>query len=91
MPHLYETDGAAIYRASFATIRAEADLARGHGALLALSPAATLARGYAVLRREDGSVVRSPGQVTAGERLEAILAEGTLAVTSGAAPEDGGE
>jgi len=28
MLHSYETDGAAIYRASFATIRAEADLAR---------------------------------------------------------------
>jgi precorrin-8X/cobalt-precorrin-8 methylmutase len=28
MPHLFETDGAAIYRQSFATIRAEADLAR---------------------------------------------------------------
>ncbi|HLG82204.1 MAG TPA: precorrin-8X methylmutase [Bradyrhizobium sp.] len=28
MPHVYETDGAAIYRTSFATIRAEADLAR---------------------------------------------------------------
>lgn len=28
MPHSYETDGAAIYRQSFATIRAEADLAR---------------------------------------------------------------
>lgn len=28
MPHLYETDGAAIYRQSFRTIRAEADLAR---------------------------------------------------------------
>lgn len=28
MPHLYETDGAAIYRQSFAMIRAEADLAR---------------------------------------------------------------
>jgi precorrin-8X/cobalt-precorrin-8 methylmutase len=28
MPHLYETDGAAIYRQSFATIRAEAELAR---------------------------------------------------------------
>ena len=27
MPHLYETDGAAIYLRSFATIRAEADLA----------------------------------------------------------------
>ena len=28
MRHLYETDGAAIYRQSFATIRSEADLAR---------------------------------------------------------------
>ena len=28
MRHIYETSGAAIYRASFATIRAEADLAR---------------------------------------------------------------
>lgn len=28
MPHAYEKDGAAIYRQSFATIRAEADLAR---------------------------------------------------------------
>jgi precorrin-8X/cobalt-precorrin-8 methylmutase len=28
MPHVYETDGAAIYRQSFATIRAEANLAR---------------------------------------------------------------
>ena len=28
MPHVYETDGAAIYRQSFATIRAEAKLAR---------------------------------------------------------------
>ncbi|MGU3391238.1 precorrin-8X methylmutase [Sphingomonas sp. M1A8_2b] len=28
MPHSYETDGAAIYRRSFATIRAEADLTR---------------------------------------------------------------
>ncbi|RXH20272.1 precorrin-8X methylmutase [Bradyrhizobium guangzhouense] len=28
MPHIYQTDGAAIYQQSFATIRAEADLAR---------------------------------------------------------------
>ncbi|HBB39993.1 MAG TPA: precorrin-8X methylmutase, partial [Proteobacteria bacterium] len=28
MPHVYETDGAAIYLRSFAMIRAEADLAR---------------------------------------------------------------
>ncbi len=32
MPHVYQTDGAAIYRQSFATIRAEADLARFEGA-----------------------------------------------------------
>lgn len=31
MPHEYETDGAAIYRQSFAIIRAEADLARFDG------------------------------------------------------------
>ncbi|MET0363517.1 MAG: precorrin-8X methylmutase [Sphingobium sp.] len=31
MPYTYETDGAAIYRQSFATIRAEADLARFSG------------------------------------------------------------
>ena len=28
MPHVYETDGAAIYRQSFATIRSEAELGR---------------------------------------------------------------
>lgn len=28
MPYTYETDGATIYKGSFATIRAEADLAR---------------------------------------------------------------
>ncbi len=28
MPYTYETDGAAIYKESFATIRSEADLAR---------------------------------------------------------------
>lgn len=31
MPYVYETDGTAIYRQSFATIRAEADLARFSG------------------------------------------------------------
>ena len=42
MPHLYETDGAAIYLQSFAMIRAEADLARfdfaqcDHGGLVAV-------------------------------------------------------
>lgn len=59
---------------------AASDLARGHGSLLALSPAATLARGYAVLRDRDGRVVRDQAEVDAGDRLEAILHTGRLGV-----------
>jgi hypothetical protein len=40
-----------------------------------------------VLRQHDGTVVRSSGQVEAGERLEAILAEGTLGLTATPDPE----
>ena len=35
-------------------------------------------RGYAVLRRRDGSVVRSAAEVEMGERLEARVAAGRL-------------
>ncbi|MGC5616840.1 exodeoxyribonuclease VII large subunit [Georgenia sp. Z1491] len=59
---------------------ASAELARAHGGLLALSPASTLARGYAVLRRQDGTVVRDQAEVVAGDRLEAILHAGRLGV-----------
>jgi exodeoxyribonuclease VII large subunit len=56
----------------------------------ALSPAATLARGYAVVQGVDGSVVRSPADVHDGERLRLRLAMGDLAAvaatTDGAAP-----
>ena len=48
--------------------------------LHALSPLATLQRGYAILQREDGSVVQDAAQATEGETLEARLARGTLAV-----------
>lgn len=44
----------------------------------ALSPAATLDRGYAVLRTPEGAVVREAGATSAGDRLEAILARGRL-------------
>jgi exodeoxyribonuclease VII large subunit len=44
-----------------------------------VSPLATLARGYAVIRREaDGSIVRSTRKIRAGEPVSAQLAEGTL-------------
>ena len=45
----------------------------------ALSPAATLDRGYAVVQRSDGAVVRSPADVSAGETLRVRLARGEIA------------
>lgn len=47
------------------------------GTLEALSPLRTLARGFAVLRRE-GELIRSAGQVARGESITAQLAEGVL-------------
>jgi exodeoxyribonuclease VII large subunit len=46
----------------------------------ALSPAATLARGYAVVQRPDGAVLRDASAVASGERLAVRLAEGRLDV-----------
>jgi exodeoxyribonuclease VII large subunit len=45
----------------------------------ALSPAATLDRGYAVVQRSDGAVVRAPEDVEAGDRLRVRVAGGELA------------
>jgi exodeoxyribonuclease VII large subunit len=47
-------------------------------ALRALSPAATLERGYAVARLADGTVVRDPRQASAGAELRVTVARGTL-------------
>lgn len=49
----------------------------------ALSPASTLQRGYAVLRTADGGVVRSSDDVTDGQGLEAVVAQGRFAVVVG--------
>jgi exodeoxyribonuclease VII large subunit len=46
--------------------------------LRALSPAATLERGYAVARLADGTVVRDPAQAAVGDALRVIVARGTL-------------
>jgi exodeoxyribonuclease VII large subunit len=43
-----------------------------------LSPQQVIRRGFAVVRRADGTVVRDPGQVGAGERLELTVARGTI-------------
>jgi exodeoxyribonuclease VII large subunit len=57
---------------------AQALLAAQADALRALSPAATLERGYAVARLADGSVVRDPAQAPIGEPLNVTVARGTL-------------
>ncbi|MEG1681799.1 MAG: exodeoxyribonuclease VII large subunit, partial [Stenotrophomonas sp.] len=47
--------------------------------LEAVSPLATVARGYSILTRvEDGALVRAADQVKPGEQLRARLAEGEL-------------
>ena len=49
------------------------------GRLTALSPDAVLERGYAIVRRaDDGAVLRSAGDVAAGEAIEVRLARGEL-------------
>ncbi len=42
------------------------------------SPLATLARGFAIVTRADGSVISDAGAVAAGEEIEARLARGRL-------------
>ncbi len=45
-----------------------------------VSPLATVARGYAILQRDDGRIVRSIGDAAAGDALDARLADGRLRV-----------
>ncbi len=64
---------------------AHADLEHVRARVRALSPQATLERGYAVVRRADGSVVREPSQAigalrvrVAGGEFEAHAADGSV-------------
>jgi exodeoxyribonuclease VII large subunit len=66
--------------------RAGDNLAHTRARVTALSPAATLERGYAVLQRPDGQVVRRSADVAPGDPLRARLAEGELAVVVQAGP-----
>jgi exodeoxyribonuclease VII large subunit len=60
--------------------RAADNLAHTLARVTALSPAATLERGYAVLQRADGVVVRRSSDAAVGDVLRARLAEGELDV-----------
>jgi len=61
--------------------RADGDLAHTLARLRALSPAATLQRGYAIVQRPDGAVVRRPDEVEVKDRLRIRLAGGELTAT----------
>jgi len=60
--------------------------------LTTLDPTAVLSRGYAILRQENGSVVRSTTALTVGQELTLQLAEGEVQVrvlgTNGLSPND---
>jgi exodeoxyribonuclease VII large subunit len=60
--------------------RADSELAHTRARVVALSPAETLRRGYAVLQRADGAVVRAPEEVSADEELRARVAGGGFTV-----------
>ncbi len=47
-------------------------------ALDAMSPLAVLGRGYAMAAREDGSVLRSAADVSAGDRLTVTMGDGAI-------------
>ena len=66
-------------RATLACVgESRTDIARLAARVTAMSPQATLDRGYAVLQRADGSAVRDPTDVAAGERLTGRVAAGRI-------------
>ena len=60
--------------------RARTDLARSIATLGALSPFATLDRGYAIVRDPAGAIVRDTSAVRVGDPLDVRLARGALDV-----------
>lgn len=62
--------------------RAGDDLTHLRARLIAMSPAATLRRGYAIVQRSDASVVLSARQVAAGDPLTVRFASDQLQVTA---------
>jgi exodeoxyribonuclease VII large subunit len=59
-------------------VRAVDELAHVRARVLSLSPASTLQRGYAVVQRVDGRVVRAATDVATGDTLRVRLADGEL-------------
>jgi len=78
----------ALARGAREALRLQGERAgRAKEKLAVLSPAATLARGYAVMRRPSGELVRSVRQLAVGDAAEVLLHDGTAEVaTTGLRP-----
>jgi exodeoxyribonuclease VII large subunit len=71
-------------RAALACVgESRTEVAQLSARITALSPLATLERGYAVLQKADGHAVRGPAEVEPGEQLSARVAAGRIPVTVG--------
>ena len=68
--------------------RASGDMGHLRARLLALAPSATLRRGYAIVQRPGGGVVRSAADVSDGDRLNVRFADDQLSVTADKGAED---
>jgi exodeoxyribonuclease VII large subunit len=73
------------HRLDRATTAVEHTVAR----LRALSPAATMGRGYAIVQRTDGLIVRHPDEVAAGDPLRVRVAGGEFAALRAKTDEEG--
>jgi exodeoxyribonuclease VII large subunit len=61
-------------------VRRRGDMDRLNGMLTSLDPLAVLKRGYALVQKGDGEVVRGPEQVEVEERLAVTLSGGKIGV-----------
>ena len=76
---LVETQRLLLTRAVSERLATErTEVARAQATLAAISPQATLERGYSLLRTPSGDLVRDAAAVSKGDLLEAILAHGRL-------------
>ncbi len=66
--------------------RASDDVRHTRARLIALSPAATLRRGYAIVQHGDSSVIRSAAEVAPDEALTVRFADDQMIVTPGPQP-----
>ena len=61
--------------------RTRAGLGLAAGRLNALSPLTVLGRGYALVQKEDGSLLRTIKDLNGGEQLQVTIADGKFGVT----------